>query len=87
MSIIANLTPTLGRQDHTLSSYAGLRIVTRKPASTATCPDVSDDGRRPLFSGQDGRIEPVICGEKQAPFLENGIRAFLPSPLRGGGRG
>src|ERR1700753_4013020 len=28
-SIIANLTPTLVRQDHTLSPYARLRIVTR----------------------------------------------------------
>ena len=26
----------------------------RHDTSTATCPDVSDDGRRPLFSGQDG---------------------------------
>src|ERR1700761_4031690 len=39
-SIIARLTPTLGRRDHTLSPYAGLRIVTRnrrppQPAPTS----------------------------------------------------
>src|SRR6201996_9609906 len=39
--LTANLTPTLGRQDHTLLPYASSRIVTRKPASTAARPDVS----------------------------------------------
>src|SRR6201986_922373 len=64
--LTADLTPTLGRQDHTLSPYAGLGIVTRKPASTATCPDVSDDGRRPLLAGQDaGYMARIATTEKQ----------------------
>src|ERR1700742_2821512 len=38
--LTADLTPTLGRQDHTISPYAGLRIVTRsrrppRPAPTS----------------------------------------------------
>src|SRR6201996_8280502 len=66
--LTANLTPTLGRQDHTLSPYASCRTSIDTNASTAARPNVSDVGRHPLFSGQDGPIEPVICIEKQAPL-------------------
>src|ERR1700744_2950099 len=50
-----NLTPTLGRRDHTLSPYASMSNVLRHNASTAACPDVSDVGLRPLLAGQDER--------------------------------
>jgi hypothetical protein len=75
-SIIADLTPAPGRQDHTTSPYAGLRIVARSLASTAACPGVSDDGRRPLLSGQDGHDMPRIrIAEKQNIFLAGSGRA------------
>src|SRR6201992_2150617 len=48
-SIIARLTPTLGRQDHTLSPYASMPNVYGTNASTAACPNVSDVGRHPLL--------------------------------------
>ena len=34
----------------------------------ATCSNLGDDGRRPPLPEQDGRIEPVICGQKQVLF-------------------
>src|ERR1700743_690874 len=42
-----------------------------QPASTATCPDVSDDGRRPLFSGQDGRDYTGDLSRKQINFRKS----------------
>src|ERR1700760_2968543 len=63
--LTANLTPTLGRQDHTLSPYASMSNVLRHDASTAACPNVSDVGRHPLSSGQDGRYKPLICAGNQ----------------------
>src|ERR1700742_3820605 len=41
-SIIACLTPTLGRQDHTLSPYALMPNVYDTNTSTAACPNVGD---------------------------------------------
>jgi hypothetical protein len=51
-SIIADLTPASGRQDHTTSPYATMPFVPRKSAcdnaaSTASRSNVSDDGQRP----------------------------------------
>src|SRR6202012_5492325 len=71
-SIIAYLTPTLGRQDHTISSCArrhASRDVTRpsQPAPRFVTVDT------PLLSARDALIKPVICGRKQAIFLQIGI--------------
>jgi hypothetical protein len=52
------------RQDHTISPYAPAPRVLRHHASTATRPDVSDDGRRPLYWDGMAAITPVICCEK-----------------------
>jgi len=60
-SIIANLTPASGRQDHTISPYASASLVhAHKYMTTLSrppqpAPDVSDDGRRPLY--RDGMTE------------------------------
>src|ERR1700731_48964 len=44
----ANLTPASGRQDHTSSPSASQRCSSKAlPASTASRPNVRDDGRRP----------------------------------------
>jgi hypothetical protein len=73
----------LGRQDHTISPYAGVHIVTRKLASTATCPDVSDDGRRPLYPGQDaGNMPQIMIAEKQNIFPAGTGQAGQISALR-----
>src|ERR1700743_363315 len=61
--LTADLTPTLGRQDHTLSPYAPMSNVQRHNASTAACPNVRDVGRHPLFSGQDGVI--MVAGNSE----------------------
>jgi hypothetical protein len=42
-----NLTPAPGRRTRTTSPYATDALVSRTIASTATCPNVCDDGRRP----------------------------------------
>src|ERR1700761_3094806 len=60
---LVTITGVMPKHHRPLDAYPGasgphdfvvrrLHIVTRKPASTATCPDVSDDGRRPLLAGQ-----------------------------------
>src|SRR6201994_4295551 len=55
-SIIARLTPTLGRQDHTLSPYALMSNVLRHNASTAACPNVSDAANVPSWRDRMGKI-------------------------------
>ena len=51
----ANLTPAPRRQDHTTSPYASQpHSSVMASASTATCPNVRDDGRRPSGVRQDG---------------------------------
>src|ERR1700743_706965 len=50
-----------------------------QPASTATCPDVSDDGRRPLFGGQDGGKLNLLYSEIKNYFENRKI--FFPLPL------
>jgi hypothetical protein len=45
---LANLTPASGRQDHTTSPSASALFVKSASASTASHPDVRDDGQRPL---------------------------------------
>ena len=42
-SIVANLTPAKGRQDHTTSPSASTSLVWRLHASTASCPTFRDD--------------------------------------------
>jgi hypothetical protein len=55
-SIIANLTPAPGRQDHTTSPSASASLVSRAFASTASHPDVRDDGQRPLVRDETPEI-------------------------------
>jgi hypothetical protein len=47
-SIIANLTPAPGRQDHTTSPSASALFVKSASASTASHPNVRDDRDTPL---------------------------------------
>jgi hypothetical protein len=64
-SIIANLTPASGRQDHTTSPCArrhSSRDITR-PSLPA--PNVSDDGQRPSCGHGIAGNEPVICPRDQ----------------------
>jgi hypothetical protein len=51
--LLESLTPATGRQDHTTSPYAPASFVHAREArddaiaSTASCPNARDDGRRP----------------------------------------
>src|ERR1700744_4092867 len=70
--LTTGLTPTLGRQDHALSSCArrhASRDITRpsQPAPRFVTVDT------PLLSARDACIEPVICAENQALFPKIGI--------------
>src|SRR5665213_3237195 len=56
LSLLKDLTPASGRQDHTTSPYALAQLVNRASASTATRSNVRDDGRRPLFRNGMGTI-------------------------------
>ncbi|MEO6840354.1 MAG: hypothetical protein ABI192_06270, partial [Bradyrhizobium sp.] len=50
-SIIANLTPAPGRQDHTTSPSASALFVKSASASTASRANVRDDRETPLLAG------------------------------------
>src|SRR6476620_7999156 len=62
----ADLTPASRRQDHTSSPYVSAPFVRSASTSTATRPNVRDDGRRP--SEWDGIREsmPLICPPAKA---------------------
>ena len=79
--LLRDLTPTLGRRDHTISPHAACASFARKPTSTATCPDVSDDGRRPLLAGQDAAtMAQITIAEKQNIFSAGAGHVFADLP-------
>jgi hypothetical protein len=84
-SIIADLTPALGRQDHTTSPYALAPFVIGTSASTASRPAFRDDREPPLLVGRDERIIQAIWvksnyfPKNRTLFLKNGSTLFLPS--------
>src|SRR3984893_17733519 len=60
-SIITNLTPASGRQDHTTSPSARSALSSAAPpASIASQPYVRDDRETPLCVGRDGERYGVI---------------------------
>ena len=63
--LLANLTPAPGRQDHTTSPSASASLVSRAFASTASHPDVRDDGQRPLVRDETALNKPVIWVERK----------------------
>jgi hypothetical protein len=76
----ANLTPTLGRQDHTPSPYAAVPFVIGTSASTASRPAFRDDREPPLLVGRDARMIQVIwVGVKNNS--DNRNTGFFPSAL------
>jgi hypothetical protein len=64
-----SLTPASRRQDHTSSPYAYTPFVTGASASTATRPNVRDDGQRP--SEWDGMARDIvlICPTAKAKYF------------------
>jgi hypothetical protein len=66
-SIIANLTPASGRQDHTTSPSEVLRArLPRKSRPSHPAPNVRDDRDTPLFAGAEWReVLKVICPSAQ----------------------
>ena len=63
--IIANLTPTLGRQDHTLSSYECRAYVYAQRSSIAARISFRDVRETPLLLTRDTRMEPVFRAKNQ----------------------
>src|ERR1700680_1433597 len=69
----ANLTPASRRQDHTSSPSASAPFVKGASASTASRPNVRDDGRRPP-AGQDGEGYRSDLGRRRREiFLQTGL--------------
>jgi hypothetical protein len=60
-SLLANWTPALRRQNHTTSPSASAPFVKSAAASTASGPNVRDDGQRPSLEGPDDGLYKVIC--------------------------
>jgi hypothetical protein len=75
----ANLTPASGRQDHTTSPSASAPFVKGAAASTASRPNVRDDGQRPS-EGQDGGGYRFDLGRRRSEiFLQ--MRLDRPNQL------
>src|ERR1700742_3466683 len=67
--LTADLTPTLGRQDHTLSPYAGLRIVTRSRRPPRPAPTSVTTADVPSWRDRMGEDMPeIVTAEKQNIF-------------------
>jgi hypothetical protein len=64
-SIITDLTPASGCQDHTTSPSALALFVKSASASTASHPNVRDDGQRPLVRDETAQNKPVIWVERK----------------------
>src|ERR1700761_5587193 len=56
-----------------------------QPTSTATCPDVSDDGRRPLFSeqGKPDMPQTRIAEKQNISFRGSGQRGQITDAMKG----
>jgi len=52
-SIVADLTPASGRQDHMALPYVAGAFVSCSVTSTASRPTLRDDRETPLLPGQD----------------------------------
>ena len=60
-SLLKNLTPASGRQDHTVLPSAGVTLVSRNFRVHRIPPRVRDDREPPLSSGETGESLKVIC--------------------------
>jgi hypothetical protein len=68
-SIIANLTPASGRQNHTTSPSASAPFVDSASTSTASHPNVRDDGQRPLVRDETAANKPVIWVKMEVEYF------------------
>jgi hypothetical protein len=64
-SIVANLTPAKGRQDHTPSPSALMSLVWRHQRPSHPALNVRDDREAPLLSSAGRREMPLIWGKAQ----------------------
>ena len=64
-----SLTPASRRQDHTSSPYAYTPFVTGASASTATRPNVRDDGQRPSWRDGMAGVVGVIWVYREAEYF------------------
>jgi hypothetical protein len=83
-SIIANLTPASGRQDHTTSPYAASPFVhapkraTTLPCPPHLCPTFRDDRDTPLFAGRDDQLKATnLPSEESRKIFELELDRFL----------
>src|SRR5882724_2492603 len=72
----ANLTPAPRRQDHTTSPSAFAPLVCSASASTASRPNVRDDGQRPSLGTGQGGYSLICASEKQKYFFKRGLTRF-----------
>jgi hypothetical protein len=68
-SIIANLTPASGRQDHTALPYARVPFVVRHARIHRIPSRVSDDHDTPLCWGRTAGNKPVIWSKNKAEYF------------------
>jgi hypothetical protein len=72
--IIANLTPASGRQNHTTSPYAAICVSSlATAASTASRPNVRDDGQRPSSRDRTAEEESDLGRKKTEMFFWIGL--------------
>src|SRR5258708_35238121 len=67
-----DLTPAPRRQDHTTSPSALVPFVKGTAASTASRPNVRDDGQRPSLATGQGGYRLICTSEKQKYFSKSG---------------
>jgi hypothetical protein len=80
MSIVANLTPASGRQDHTASPSAMTPLVWRRhPRPSHPAPTFVTIAKRPSWSGRTREEEPLICPSAQGQFFR--IKTGRPNQL------
>jgi hypothetical protein len=65
--ISQNVTPALGRQDHTISPSAICCSSDNTPRPSHPAPNVRDDREAPLLQARDARIIVLICPTRQHP--------------------
>ena len=69
----ANLTPASGRRDHTTSPYASAPFVKSASTSTASHPNVRDDGQRPFSRRQDAGSPKGDLPDDESETLPDGL--------------
>ncbi len=79
---LANLIPASGNQDHTISPSASGAFVLAPSASTAACPNVSDDGQRPSSGTGCADDADDLPDEQNGIFFREGLDSnFAAAPV------